>query len=400
MSERTHSPEGTPQGQTVGEFTTAAQETPSPQGPAKKRFSGKQKLAFLAGGTIAIAVAAIGLFQFLKQDEASAGTGAELAQQAAQQSTAGTHRPLARVGKQVIPWEVVAEECMIRYGDEVLENIINRWIILQACQDKGITVTKEEVDQEVMRIAKKFNLTPDNWYAMLQAERNLTPMQYQRDVIWPMLALKKIAGNKIDVTEADLQKAFESAYGERVMAKMIMLDNMRRAQDVWSQAKKNPNEFETLAKDHSIEPNSKSLGGTIPPIRKYGGNKELEDKAFAMKVGEISAIIQVGASRFVILKCEGRTEPHVRAMTAEIRQELYNALVEEKTQESVARVFNELKEMARVDNYLKGTVTGGNVQPVSHEAPGTARAGSYSQQPPVAPRSANQTPGTLPAARN
>ncbi len=70
-------------------------------------------------------------------------------------------------------------------------------------------MTKEEVDQEVARIAQKFKLTPDNWYAMLEAERNLTAMQYRRDVIWPMLALKKIAGNKIDVTEADLQKGFE-----------------------------------------------------------------------------------------------------------------------------------------------------------------------------------------------
>jgi foldase protein PrsA len=297
---------------------------------------------------------------------------------------------LARVGKDVIPWEVVAEECMMRYGDEILENIINRTIIFQACREKGIQVTKEEVDQEVARIAQKFNLTPDNWYSMLEAERNLTAMQYRRDVIWPMLALKKIAGNKIEVTEADLQKAFESAYGERVMAKLIMFDNFRHAQDVWGKAKTDPASFEKLAQEHSIEPNSKSLGGTIPPIRKHGGNKELEDKAFAMKVGEISPVIQVGASRFAILKCEGRTEPHVKAMTPEIRSELYKALLEEKTQETVANVFNSLKEVARVDNYLRGTVSVGNVQPVSHETPGTASAGTATagQQPGTQARSA------------
>ncbi len=397
MSERTHSPEGTPQGQSVGEFTTNAQTTAelSESAPAKtggkNRFSRRKKLALLAGGTLAITGLAVGLFQVLKQDPASAQTGNAAQQQA--MTNMATRRPLARVGKQVIPWEVVAEECMLRHGDEILQNIINRTIIYQACQERGIQVTNEEVDQEISRIAQKFNLTPDNWYQMLQAERNLTPMQYRRDVIWPMLALKKIAGNKVDVTEADLQKAFESAYGERVMAKMIMFDNFRRAQDVWTKARKNPETFEKLAQEHSIEPNSKAMGGTIPPIRRHGGNKELEDKAFAMKPGEISPVVQVGFSRYVIIKCEGRTEPHVKAMTPEIHKELYAALVEEKTQEAVAKVFKELKESARIDNYLKGTANVGKVEQTSHQTPGAANTPSYPQRP-APPRTATQTPGS------
>lgn len=406
MSERTHSPEGTPQGQTVGEFTTTAPngpESPTQQQPPKKRFSRKKKLTFLVGGTLAITAAAVGLFQVLKQEDASAQITNDKAEQAAPNNNSGTRRPLARVGKQVIPWEVVAEECMLRYGDEVLENIINRTIIFQECQEQGVTVTKEEVDQEVVKIAKKFNLTPDNWYAMLQAERNLTPMQYRRDVIWPMLALKKIAGHKVDVTEADLQEAFERAYGERVKAKMIMMDNFRRMNEVWSQARKNPEDFEDLAQEHSIEPNSRSLGGRIPPIRKHSGNEELEKRAFKLKPGEISAVIQVGASRYVILKCEGRTEPHVKEMTPEIRAELYAALAEEKTQEQVAQVFNSLKETARVDNYLKGTASGGNVAQASHEKPGKASASNYPKKAAPKPnypkkaapaRTAKGVPGT------
>jgi foldase protein PrsA len=208
-----------------------------------------------------------------------------------------------------------------------------------------------------------------------------------------MLALKKLAGNKIEVTEADLQKGFESAYGERVMAKLILFDDIRRAQDVAGLVKTNPNDFEKLAQEHSVEPTSRSMGGTIPPIRKHGGNKELEDKAFAMKAGEISPIIQVGAGRYAILKCEGRTQTQVKAMTPEIRKELYGALVEEKTQEVVANVFTDLKDKSRVDNYLKGTVNVGNIQPVSHEAPGTARTGTASTQQPGTQQPQTASPG-------
>ena len=224
-------------------------------------------------------------------------------------------------------------------------------------------------------------------------------MQYRRDVIWPMLALKKIAGHKVDVTEADLQQAFESAYGERVIAKMIMMDDFRRIQEVWTDVQRDPESFEDIAKKKSIEPNSRALGGSIHPIRRHGGNKELEDRAFKLKTGEISAVIQVADGRFVILKCEGRTEPHVKAMTPEIRKELYLALTEEKTQEQVAQVFNQLKETSRVDNYLKGSVSGGNVAQASHEAPGTASATSYPQKA-ATPRTATQAPGTGQPAPN
>ena len=64
-----------------------------------------------------------------------------------------------------------------------------------------------------------------------------------------------------------LQMAYEDNYGPRVKARMIVLDNPRRA-TVWEKIKANPDDFEALARDYQIEPNSRALGGTIPPIRK------------------------------------------------------------------------------------------------------------------------------------
>ena len=65
--------------------------------------------------------------------------------------------------------------------------------------------------------------------------------------------------------------------------------------------------FGDLAEEYSIEPSSKSLRGEVPPIRRYGGQPQLEDVAFELKPGELSGIIQLG-DKFVILKCEGRTQ--------------------------------------------------------------------------------------------
>src|SRR5690606_14027328 len=150
--------------------------------------------------------------------------------------TAGKPQYLARVGSAVVTYDQVADEAMARYGTEVLDQLISRTIIEIACQERGITVAEAEVEQEILKISQEFGLDRDSWLQMLQAERNITPLQYKRDVIWPMLALKKLAGAEVQITEADIQKAFERDYGPKVKARMIMMDNQRRLNEVWQKA--------------------------------------------------------------------------------------------------------------------------------------------------------------------
>ena len=310
----------------------------------------------LVVGTLFVAVLTVGvLIQIFR---AESGIAAENRSTQDRPGTAKVSGPqqMARVGKQIITRDMLADECLERYGQEVLENMINRFIIQQACLQRGVQVSQVEVQQEVMKIAQKFKLDPDVWYQMLQAERNLTPAQYQRDIIWPMLSLRKIAGDEIVITEADRKKVFERDYGPRVEAKMIMLDNFRRAQEVWHKATQEKQDFSRLARELSIEPTSRALGGDIPPIRRHVGSKKIVEEAFKLKPGEISGIIQIGSGRFVILLCESITEPKVTYK--EVREFIEKDLREEKRQEAVAKIFEQLKKEIRVDNFITGTSTG------------------------------------------
>ncbi len=319
----------------------------------------KQRFALLAVGTLIVLVVAGVLIQVLRAKPGEAQTNATTNAKA-QNPQVKNGRYMARVNNDLIDWDTVASECVARYGRDVLENIINRVIIQQACQERGIKVTEAEVNTEIMRFAKRFNLPVDTWLQMIQTERNLSPTQYKRDVIWPMIALKKIAGTKINVTEDDMKKAFIRDYGPRVKAKMIMLDNFRRAQTVWDEVAKDPKSFERLARQHSIEPTSRALGGQIPPIRRFSsqGQEQLELEAFKLKANEISGIIQVGMDRYVILLSEGRTEPIVTDIN-DVKATLYEQIMEEKVQMSINHEFDALKKKARVDNYLTNISTGG-----------------------------------------
>jgi len=357
------------------------------QSAGNARNKMKQRLFWVLGGAALAVVAAGFLMQQFRPSMGQAASDSPAG--TAKVQTAKTPEALARVGKETISYNAVAEECVARHGKEVLDDLIHRTIIQQACEAEQITVTEQEVSQEIEKIAKRFNLDVGQWMQMLQAERNITPEQYRSSVIWPMIALRKLAGVQVDIEEDEVKKAFVREYGPRVKARMIMLDNLRRANEVWEEAHRDPEQFEQLAQKYSIDPNSRALGGQVPPIPRYTGNDELEKAAFKLKEGELSGVVQVATGRYMILKCEGRTEPIVTDIE-EVRSQLVDQLTETKTQQAIGKVFEKLKEQTRVDNYLTRTSSGG-----------TAGAGNGSEIQPVSGTSSrpSATPQKRPATQ-
>ena len=332
MSERTHSAESTPH----------------------KNTSRKALLSIVAGSAVLMVCAGI-WFQFFQANPAASQTGSTPNPAA---SETPSNQVLARVNNQSITYDVVARECVAQYGEEILDNLINRLIIQQECERRSVSVSRTEVEQEVVDTAKKFNLPLDTWYQMLQSNKGITREQYHDNIIWPMLALKKLAGKQVTVTEHDMQIGFERDYGPRVKGRMILVEgNMRQASQIWDKCQATPNEFDRIAREFSADSNTRPLGGVIPPIRKHGGNKQIEEEAFKMQPGEISGLIQLAESRYVILKCEGFTDPVVDDIQV-VWNDLLSQLQEEKTQEAVAKVFEDIKQNARIDNYLTRTSTG------------------------------------------
>jgi foldase protein PrsA len=374
---------------------TGSTHSPKAHSSAAGLASFRTRKALLIGVGTAVCVLVAGL-AFQAFTSSSSGTAAErpgtadpgkvhLAAGPEQQRSA-TAALITRGGRSIkIPLKDLYERCAMRVGNEVLDSMINRAVIQLACEGAGVVVTKAEVEQEIIRIAKQFNIPEATWLQMLQSERNITPEQYSTDVIWPMLALKKLAGDKAAVTDEDMQRAFIRNFGPRVEVKMIMLDNHRRANEAWQKASLNPKDFDRLAREYSTDPNSRAMNGAVPPIARYSGNSKIEQAAFNLKPGEISGIIQYGHSNYVIIKCEGFTEQIVQNIE-EVREQLHTDLIEEKVQEGVANLFENLKKTSTVDNYWNHTRTGNykqvsgqvqpgfnNVRPAAATRPSTAR---------------------------
>ena len=111
---------------------------------------------------------------------------------------------VAIVNGEEISRELLGQECLRHYGREVLDGMINRRLIAQECQRQNVEVTRVDVNQEIERMATKFGLPVEQWYKLLKSERGIKPAQYAADIVWPMLALRKLAGSQLQVSRAEL----------------------------------------------------------------------------------------------------------------------------------------------------------------------------------------------------
>lgn len=297
---------------------------------------------------------------------------------------------VATVNGDRITMKQLGSECVQRHGNDVLETEISHLLLEQALAAGALAVTDADLEAELRHAAELAGVVDKNgdadlatWVEKATTEQGLSRSQYMRDSVWPSAALKKLTSQDVEVTEQDIHKGFEANYGERVRCQAIVLGDMRRAQEVWDKARTNssPEFFGDLAAEYSVEPSTKSLRGEVPPIGRHGGQPQLEDVAFGLQPGQLSGIVQV-ADKFVILRCEGRTE-RTDVDEANVREILRRDIYEKKLRIAMSQKFAELREKARIDNYLAGTST-------SPEPSGQARASDVRQDAAVRPTSGRQ----------
>jgi parvulin-like peptidyl-prolyl isomerase len=269
---------------------------------------------------------------------------------------ASTLQVMAVVNGEQITRTELGRECIRRYGEEVLESMVNRQLISDACAQKGIRITDADVSAEIDKVAGRFGLARDRWLQLLREERGFSEEQYRREVLWPMLALRQLVAAEIEVTDADIKKAFESEFGPKVRARLIAVDSQQKAEQVRAAALADPNSFGDLSKKHTVEPGVAAAYGVIPPIRRHLGDPHLEQVAFALKPGQISEVVQV-ANMYYILKCEEHLQQQFLSgpQVAEQQSRMKEKLKESKLRSSAAEFFEKKKKEAQIDLILGST---------------------------------------------
>lgn len=256
---------------------------------------------------------------------------------------------VAVINGQTITRDQLGKECLKRYGSIVLDNLLNKHLILQACTAKGITITQADVNEEIGRVANKVGLTTKLFLEAIEQERDITPEQYAREIVWPMLALRALAADQIQVSRTEVDQMIHSEYGAKVQVRMIATSESQKSQQLHAQATAQPETFRRLAKEHSEDAASAAVEGLLPPIRRYGGDDPLEKVAFQLQPNEISPVFQIG-NLHIFLQCVRHLEaqfPNPQTL-ALIQQRTEDQLRDEKLGLAADSIFAKLQEKSQV----------------------------------------------------
>jgi parvulin-like peptidyl-prolyl isomerase len=280
--------------------------------------------------------------------------------------------PIAIVNGEVITRAQVSDETIARHGKEILDALIARKLIDQDLKRKKLEVTAAEIDQEIDDVAQRLaGVGRQAWLMSLEKEKGISPLTYAHEIIYPTIALRKLASGQVQVTEQDMNDAFEAHFGARLYCRIISVAREREAIDIWEKLKNNPGGFEALAKERSTDTATRGLGGLLSePIARHAFPRTVSDAAFLQLVdgdpkdtdpthkpkdGDISGVIQINQTAWVIIKREqidpaknfDRNDPTLKA-------QLYQQMYDAKIKDEMTKVFNRLTADAEIDNRLTG----------------------------------------------
>ena len=113
----------------------------------------------------------------------------------------------ALVNQRPITQRQLTEECLARYGRDMLETEINFRLLSQSLGRRNLTVSQAAINQEVTRAAQAFGYLNkdgtadvDTWVKKVTEEERISVREYIRDAVWPSVALKQLVGNQVEVT--------------------------------------------------------------------------------------------------------------------------------------------------------------------------------------------------------
>ena len=263
---------------------------------------------------------------------------------------------VAQVNGENVSRNELAQACLDRYGKETLEGYLNKRLIKQACEKHQIAISEEQLDREIERMAKKFGMSVDRWLTMLQQERNIAPDQYRNEHMWINLALRQLASREIEVSPEQLTKAYESEFGPKVKVRIIAHPDLDTITELREQALADPEQFGSLAKEHSEDQASASARGLIPPIGKHMGDPSLEAEAFSLKEGEISEFVKI-ANQYILMKCEKRIPSTYIApqFKADAEARLRDKIREQNLETAAGRIFQRLQAEAKIQSVYEDT---------------------------------------------
>ena len=259
---------------------------------------------------------------------------------------------VAKVGDTSISEEELQETLFDQYGADALDTLItNRLIELEADKQK-VTVSEEEIDDEVATLAESYGGETALEEAVTASG---STMEDVRNDIIIYLQTEKLLEPRIEITDEELQTYFDEnkdtfATAEQVQASHILVADEATAKEVKSKLDAGE-DFSELAKEYSTDTTTAESGGDLGYFSSGDMVAEFEEVAFALGVNEISDPVKTeyGYHIIKVVDHQAAKEANFEDSKAEIKDTLMN----DKMSTEYTTWLEELKEEYEITNKLE-----------------------------------------------
>ncbi|MFC4804005.1 peptidylprolyl isomerase [Filifactor villosus] len=272
-------------------------------------------------------------------------------------------------------WEMEIEPGVTfaqKFQEEIYEKMITDKVLEEAATEEGITVTDEEVEKDFEELSA--TLKQQEAFKKMMDENKIDDEylkgQIKKDKTIQKFFDKKMEESKVSDEEAKkyYDEHIEDFTKSEVKASHILISTRdeatqaplsdaekakkkEEAEAILKQAKSGKN-FAELAQQHSQDPGSAKLGGDLGYFDKKRMVPEFSEVAFALKVGEISDLVETEYG-YHIIKLIDKKEAEVESFESvkqgikdNLEYDKYNALVEElKGKAKIERSEENLKKV-------------------------------------------------------
>ena len=250
---------------------------------------------------------------------------------------------------------------------QVLENLIARELLYQESQKKGIKISEEEVNQQLIKVKAQFPNEAEFNNALNRM--NLTEASI-REKLERDLALRKLIDDeitpKVTVSDSEIRAFYDNnpatfKQPERVKASHILIKvdpQANAAQKAEAQKKidlvqaklQKGEDFGALAKEYSEGP-SGPKGGDLGYFTRGQMVKAFEEAAFAMKPGEVSGVVETKFG-YHLIKVTDKT-PEGTMPYDDVKDKLGEFLKQKKIQEEINVYVKKLEEKAKIEKFVQ-----------------------------------------------
>lgn len=322
---------------------------------------GKWLWALVAGVVcLLIALLALSLVKWPSEDRVAVVDGSVITHEDFDREMSRVKQGLLNMGKPLIDSQLSELE------KEVLEQLINRELLYQESQRKGIRIREAEVDEELKALKKGF--PSDAEFKSVLKEANLSEVEVKSQIERGLAIDEFITGHfvvKVTISDDEVRAYYEShpesfEQPEQVRASHILIridpqedrskrSSARKKIEEIRQKLRKGEDFAAIAREFSQCPSS-AKGGDLGYFRRGQMTKPFEDAAFALRPGEVSDLVETKFGYHLIKVFEKK--PETAMAFEDIKEGLGRYLTQEKIQKEVSLYVQKLKKNAKVEVYL------------------------------------------------